>query len=106
TRATASDTKPRPFENEADVNAAAGAYAYMAHAGPVGDRGPAARLAAAAQAAALPAAPAGIAGAWREVGPKPYNNDDPTYPSSLGPFGLVSGQVTALAVDPTDPNVV
>jgi len=95
----------RIFENEGQEVAAAGAYAYMAHAGPVGSLGPAARLSAAKEAAALKAAPA-LPGSWREVGPKPYNNDDPKYPSSLGPFGHVSGQVISLAVDPTNAAVV
>ena len=95
----------RRFENEGEVVAAAGAYAYMAHGGPLGNLGPAARLSAAQQAAAVPATPP-TAGTWREVGPKPYNNDDPTYPSSLGPFGLATGQITALAVEPTNVNVV
>jgi photosystem II stability/assembly factor-like uncharacterized protein len=94
----------RLAENEGRAVAASVEYADMVHGGPLRDA-PAARLAAAAQAAAIaPAASPG--GNWREVGPTPYDNDDPKYPGSLGPFGIVSGRVASLAVDPSDANVV
>ena len=61
-------------------------------------RGPEATSASAASVAPRLAAPTGIASAWTELGPKPITKN--------GTYGNVSGRVDALAIDPTNPNVI
>ncbi|HEV7887291.1 MAG TPA: hypothetical protein VGO92_07005, partial [Acidimicrobiales bacterium] len=54
----------------------------------------------------LPVA-AGLDAAWKELGPKPYVTDHPDYLATNGEsFGVVSGRITSLAVDPTNPDIV
>ena len=67
----------------------------------------AALIAARRQAAGL----SGTSGSWAQLTNQPYNSDDPNYrdpviSNSGGGAGLVSGRISALAVDPTNPSVV
>ncbi|MGH2830862.1 MAG: hypothetical protein ACRDJM_10305, partial [Actinomycetota bacterium] len=66
-------------------------------------------LAAQAQAGAIRTGRGVYGRGWKELGPKPYHSDDGTYETSaLGSsrsaqgMGIVSGRVSALALDPSD----
>src|SRR5438067_7852145 len=72
--------------------------------GLLGAHASAARLEANAAADAIPVLPA--TGAWREAGPKPYHTDDPKYGLDIEGFTVVAGRNPALAVDPTNPDIV
>ncbi|MGH2829605.1 MAG: WD40/YVTN/BNR-like repeat-containing protein [Actinomycetota bacterium] len=68
-----------------------------------------AQAAAQAQSGAIRAGTGTYGRAWRELGPKPYVTTDTTYndPYNGAPptgWKSVSGRVTALAVDPSDPS--
>jgi len=46
-------------------------------------------------------------GGWKELGPKPFISDHPEYTSTnANGWGVVGGRITALAIDPTDAEIV
>lgn len=64
-------------------------------------------FAARAAAAKVRVASGALGKSWKELGPKPYYSEDPNYADPYGGtnnlgWDIVSGRVTALAVDPSD----
>jgi hypothetical protein len=74
---------------------------------PAGAITPGAFAAAYKSAATLPV----VGGAWSEVTSKPYDNDDPNFRDSFfsnssAGWSFVTGRISALAIDPSNPSVI
>jgi len=94
---------PRAEVESPDHMDAQQAQFAMGH-GLLGDHGAQAHLAAATDATKI-ATLAG-AGAWREMGPKPYHTESPAYGLDAEGFTVVGGRIAALITDPANGNIV
>lgn len=93
---------PREVERPQDKDALN--IGFAVRHGLSGSQASAARRAAAEAATAIPVL--ANTGQWREVGPKPYHTDNPKYGLQIEGFTVVAGRNPALAVDPTNPDIV